>query len=70
MTDMVSEMKTLQSVIQNQITCLKNMEQSMERLRSVEQLLERVASSNEEIVRHMQIVTAAYRQASASSKRI
>lgn len=69
MSDMVTEMKTLQSVIQNQITCLKNMEQSMERLRSVEQLLERVASSNEEMVRHMQVMMQAYQQI-VSSKRI
>lgn len=68
MTDMVAEMKTLQSVIQNQISCLKNMEQSMERLRSVEQLLERVASSTEEMVRHMQVVTQAYQQMLSNKK--
>lgn len=69
MTDVITEIKTLQGVIQNQITCLKNMEQSMERLRNVEQLLERVASSTEEMVRHMQVVTNAYKREEQLLKR-
>ena len=63
MSDVVGEIKTLQGIVQSLIQSNKNMENSLERLRSVEQLLERVAGSNEEMLRLMHETTATYNQA-------
>lgn len=63
MSDVVGEIKTLQAIVQTLIQSNKNMENSLERLRSIEQLLERVAGSNEEVLRLTQETTASYNQA-------
>jgi hypothetical protein len=53
MADEISELKTLQGLMQALLSACKNMDQSLERLKSMEQLMERVAGSNEEMLKLM-----------------
>lgn len=68
MADLEFEIKSLQNIVQGQAQSMKNMESSLERLRSVEQLLERVAGSNEEMLKHFQQMFQMYQEAMSNRR--